>query len=108
MRMFIAMNRFQVAEGRGAEFESMWRERESHLDAIPGFVQFALLKGDEPGDYISHTVWQSREAFMTWAQSDAFRQAHSARPTEGLVIGHPRAAFYESVLVEGASSVARV
>ncbi|MBN9492705.1 antibiotic biosynthesis monooxygenase [bacterium] len=83
-------------------------EPEGHLDSVLGFVQFALLKGDEPGDYISHTVWQSREAFMTWAQSDAFRQAHSARPTEGLVIGHPRAAFYESVLVEGASSVARV
>jgi len=105
--MFVAMNRFTIAEGRGAEFERMWRERESHLDAVPGFVQFALLKGDEPGDYVSHTTWASREAFMAWAQSDAFRQAHAARPADGVVTGHPRASFYEAVIVENAADVAR-
>ena len=105
--MFVAMNRFQIADGRGPDFERMWRERESHLESVPGFVQFALLKGDEPGDYISHTTWTSREAFMTWAQSDAFRQAHSSRPAEGVMAGHPRAAFYEAVLVETPPEVAR-
>jgi heme-degrading monooxygenase HmoA len=104
--MFVAMNRFQVSPGREAEFERMWRERESHLDSVNGFVQFALLKGDEPGEYISHTQWASREAFLGWAQSDAFRQAHAARPAEGVVEGHPRAAFYEAVIVENAGSVA--
>ncbi len=44
--MFIAMNRFAISEGRGDEFETAWRTRESHLDEVPGFVRFALLKGD--------------------------------------------------------------
>ena len=50
---------------------------------MPGFVQFALLKGDEPGDYVSHTIWVNREAFIAWAQSDAFRAAHSMALPEG-------------------------
>jgi heme-degrading monooxygenase HmoA len=63
-------------------------------------VHFALLKGDEPGDYVSHTIWRSREDFLRWAQSDAFRKAHSARPSEGVLAGHPRARFYEAVITE--------
>ncbi len=101
--MFIAMNQFQVNPERGAEFEAVWKGRESYLQDAPGFIEFALLKGDEPGDYISHSVWESREAFLGWAQSEAFRKAHGAGgPPEGVVMGHPRAGFYEAVLVEPA------
>lgn len=98
--MFIAMNQFQVDPARAEEFERVWKERESYLSGFEGFIQFALLKGDEPGDYISHSTWASREAFLAWAQSDAFRQAHSMRTPEGVLVGHPRARFYESVLLE--------
>lgn len=98
--MFIAMNQFQVSPGREAEFEANWRSRESHLQGFTGFLQFSLLKGDEPGDYVSHTVWESREAFMAWVQSAAFRDAHSGRMPEGVLAGHPRARFYDAVLVE--------
>ena len=44
--MFIAMNRFQVASGKDDDFERIWREREAYLDAVPGFVRFALLRGE--------------------------------------------------------------
>jgi heme-degrading monooxygenase HmoA len=100
------MNQFQVDPARGEEFETVWRERETYLAEVPGFVQFALLKGDEAGDYISHSVWQSRDAFMGWATSDAFRKAHGERMPEGIIVGHPRARFYESVLVQRAGAVA--
>lgn len=97
------MNQFKIVEGREAEFENGWRTRESYLQQVPGFVHFALLKGDDPGDYISHTIWQSREAFLAWAQSEAFRKAHGGSMGEGIIDGHPRARFYDSVLTEGAS-----
>lgn len=96
--MFIAMNNFQVNPERAAEFEQNWRDRESYLDTFDGFVSFHLLKGDEPGQYASHTVWRSRADFMKWVQSDAFRSAHSQRTPEGVLVGHPRAHFFESVL----------
>lgn len=105
--MFIAMNQFQVNPGRGLEFEEVWRARESYLQKVPGFVQFALLRCDEPGEYISHTTWASREAFLAWAQSDAFRQAHAARTPEGILATHPRAKFYEAAIVERAGEPAR-
>ncbi len=98
--MFIAMNQFTVNLDRAAEFEEVWRSRESHLDTLPGFVQFALLKGDEPGDYISHTTWASREAFIGWTQSESFKLSHSNRTPEGIIDGHPRARFYDSVIVQ--------
>ena len=45
--MFIAMNRFRVAKGSEAAFEQVWLSRDSHLDKVPGFVEFHLLKGPE-------------------------------------------------------------
>ncbi len=99
-RMFIAMNQFQVDPLRGGEFEEIWRTRESYLDDAPGFVQFTLLKGDEEGDYISHSTWESHEAFLAWAQSEGFKRAHGGGMPEGIIVGHPRARFYESVLTQ--------
>src|ERR1700759_2585640 len=72
--MFIAMNRFKVIKGCGADFEHVWLSRDTHLDKVPGFVEFHLLRGPELEDhtlYASHTVWQSRAAFETWTRSEA-------------------------------------
>ena len=71
--MFIAMNRFRVLPGQGETFERIWRERDSYLAGVPGFVQFVLLRGDE-GEYISHSTWESREAFDAWTESDPLRE----------------------------------
>ena len=38
--MFIAMNRFRVAPGSEAAFEAVWRDRDSHLKTVPGFLEF--------------------------------------------------------------------
>src|SRR5690606_17650028 len=83
--MFIAMNNFKVNPGREADFETQWRSRESYLDGVPGFIEFALLKGDEPGEYVSHTVWQDREAFIAWTQSQAFTSAHRQGSVAGVL-----------------------
>ena len=61
--MFIAMNRFRVAKGSEAAFEQVWISRDTHLDSVPGFLEFHLLKGPEAEDhtlYASHTVWENR------------------------------------------------
>ncbi len=57
--MFIAMNCFRVKRGAEEAFEKVWLSRDSHLDRVPGFVEFHLLKGPEADDhtlYASHTV----------------------------------------------------
>ena len=100
--MFIAMNRFQIAKGFEDGFEKVWRERDSFLDEVPGFRSFSLLKGPEADDhvlYASHSVWESREAFIAWTESENFRRAHQqASAPKGTYLGHPNLETFEAVL----------
>lgn len=91
--MYIAMNRFKVLKGAENDFEQIWLTRETHLEDVPGFVEFQLLKGPERDDhvlYASHTIWRSETDFEAWTRSEAFRKSH-ARAGEGkpLYHGHP-------------------
>ncbi|MFQ5415611.1 MAG: antibiotic biosynthesis monooxygenase family protein [Myxococcota bacterium] len=100
--MFIAMNRFRIASGHEDDFETLWRNRESHLDGVPGFVEFHLLRG--PGDdefslYASHSLWKSREHFEAWTESENFRKAHAqARAPSGTYLGHPQFEGFDIIL----------
>jgi len=100
--MFIAMNRFQIAPGFEAGFETMWRQRDSYLSDVPGFVSFALLKGAQTEEYTlyaSHTVWESRAAFDAWTESDNFRRAHAqASAPKGTYLGRPDLELFERVV----------
>ena len=100
--MFIAMNRFQIALGGEEVFEELWRRRESHLDGVPGFREFHLLKGptdEECTLYASHTIWDSNAAFKAWTESENFKRAHAnARAPQGTYLGHPRFEGFEVVL----------
>jgi heme-degrading monooxygenase HmoA len=59
--MFIAMNRFRVAKGSEAAFENVWRSRDSHLEKVPGFVEFHLRKGPEAEDHLNWFTPSSRD-----------------------------------------------
>ncbi|WP_234730014.1 antibiotic biosynthesis monooxygenase family protein [Acidocella facilis] len=91
--MYIAMNRFKVALGSEADFETVWTSRDTHLKEVPGFVEFHLLKGPQREDhvlYASHTVWTDYAAFEGWTKSEAFRAAHrNAGDNRPLYLGHP-------------------
>ena len=99
--MFIAMNRFRIVKGRESDFERLWAERDSHLDEVPGFMNFDLLRGPEADDhtlYASHSAWHSREAFDAWTKSEAFRKAHAgAGSAKDIYLGHPEFEGFETV-----------
>lgn len=100
--MFVAMNRFRIAHGFEAAFEDIWRTRDSYLSSVPGFRTFALLKGPEHEDhvlYASHTIWESKEDFEAWTQSELFRKAHAqANAPKGTYLGHPQLETFEAVV----------
>ena len=100
--MYLAMNRFEIARGFEEGFEKLWRERDSYLHTVPGFKTFSLLKGTQTDDYTlyaSHTVWESREAFEHWTQSESFKKAHAqAKAPKGTYLGHPNLELFEAVL----------
>lgn len=99
--MFIAMNRFKVKPGSEAEFEEVWRARDSYLSSVPGFKHFELLRGPSREGhtlYASHSVWASRADFEAWTKSEAFRAAHrSAGGNKPLYAGHPELELFEVV-----------
>src|ERR1700736_1004887 len=95
------MNNFRVVAGREPDFERQWRERETYLKEVPGFVQFALLKSDEDGVYVSHTTWKDRAAFEEWTRSANFTAGHRQGSIGGVLAGHPVVQLYDAVLVEG-------
>ena len=100
--MFIAMNRFRIVQGREADFERVWTERDTHLDGVPGFLGFRLLKGPQSDGYtlyVSHSTWRKRESFEAWTRSEPFRKAHAgAGGQRELYLGHPQFEGFESIL----------
>jgi heme-degrading monooxygenase HmoA len=100
--MYIAMNRFRIALGHEEDFEKIWRERDSHLDDVPGFRSFDLLRGpvdEECTLYASHTIWASEADFRAWTESEAFKKAHAqARAPSGTYLGHPVFEGFEKIL----------
>jgi heme-degrading monooxygenase HmoA len=110
---FVATNNFKVKEEYTSAFEEVWKNRESHLNESPGFIRFALLRGDTPGEYVSQTFWASRQDFDTWTKSKQFGQAHGevSKPKEAagsekpkpstmeMLEGRPQPKFYEAVTV---------
>ncbi len=111
--MFIAMNRFKVRKGSEHDFETVWLTRDSHLEGVPGFIAFHLLKGPEHDDhvlYASHTLWRSEDEFSAWTQSEAFRKAHAgAGGNKPLYLGHPEFEGFtvlQEVKAKGAAHIA--
>ncbi len=101
--MFVAMNRFTVVPGQEEGFEEVWRGRDSYLDGVPGFVRFALLRGDQPGEYISHSTWESRAAFEAWTESPAFAAGHRQGSLSGVLQGPPQILLYDALIEQGRS-----
>ena len=111
--MFIAMNRFKVTKGSEHDFEQIWLTRETHLEDVPGFIAFHLLKGPERDDYVlyaSHSLWRSEADFVAWTKSEAFRKAHArAGSNKPLYLGHPEFEGFtvlQEVIAESANAAA--
>ena len=103
--MYLTMNRFKVRKDAVQSFEDLWMNRDSHLDTVPGFLEFELMRGAEAEDHIlyaSHTSWESRQAFEDWTRSDVFRAAHKgAGSSKHLYLEPPALEIFETVQTAG-------
>ena len=82
--------------------ESIWKNREIHLDGVPGFEKFNLIRGKSNESYTlyaSHTIWNSKDDFEKWTKSEAFRLAHkSVGSNKDIYLGHPEFEGFEVVV----------
>ena len=100
--MYIAMNRFRIKPGCEQDFIEIWKNRDSHLQDVPGFKSFNLLQGasnDEFTLFSSHAVWEADQDFENWTHSEAFRKAHAnAGSRRDIYMGPPQLECFEAVL----------
>ena len=100
--MFLAMNRFKIVKGREEDFERIWRERDTHLQGVDGFKEFNLMKGNTEEDYslyVSHSIWESEDAFIDWTKSEAFKLAHkNAGIHRDLYLGPPNLEIFDQIV----------
>ena len=83
------MNRFKIVPGKETEFEKVWRERDTRLKET----------NDEFSLYASHSIWNSKDDFINWTKSEAFRLAHkNAGQHKDLYLGAPNFEGFEEVL----------
>lgn len=76
--------RHNVAEAEATAFEAGWIGRELALRDVPGFVDFALLKGalkDGARDFLIRTLWQAEADYQNWrGRGDVLADAVPALP----------------------------
>lgn len=101
--MYIAMNRFRIVPGCEQEFIDIWKNRDSHLDTVPGFRSFNLLQGPTMAEYTlfaSHSIWERRKDFENWTHSESFRKAHAnaGGPRKNIYLGPPQFEGFEAVV----------
>lgn len=101
-KMYIVMNKFKIISGKEKKFEEVWKNRNSNLDGVPGFLEFHLIKGmvsETHTVYASHSSWNSQEDFYNWVKSEVFREAHKhAGQNADLYMGGPQLEEYEVVI----------
>ncbi len=72
------------------------------LEGVPGFREFHLLRGPEKDGgtlYASHSVWDSRETFDAWTDSESFRKSHArAKSPPGMHMGPPNFEGFDAIL----------
>lgn len=101
--MYVAMNRFKIKLGCEQDFIDIWKSRDSYLDTVPGFQSFNLLRGASNEEFTlfsSHSIWNSKQDFINWTESEAFRKAHAGAggKTKDIYLGPPQFEGFESVL----------
>lgn len=76
--MITTANRIFVHPEYAEQFEERFRNRARLVDGMPGFIRNQLLRPADPQDpYIVLTVWESKEHFKAWVESEEFRRGHA-------------------------------
>jgi heme-degrading monooxygenase HmoA len=99
--MFVVMNRIPINREYKAQFEERFTQRAREVDKMPGFVRNQVLRPANPDDpYIVLTVWQSKENFEAWVNSEAFQRGHAKSGTlpREAFSGHSKLESFEVIL----------
>lgn len=97
--MIVVTNRIHVTPEFADQLEERFRNRSGLIDHMPGFVRNMVLRPSNEGDpYVIMTLWETREHFDAWTQSDSFKHAHTKRMPEQSQTAPNHVEIYEVVM----------
>ena len=80
--MIAVANRIYVHPEYAEAFETRFQNRAGMVDKMEGFMSNQVLRPTAEGDpYVVLTFWESRDAFLNWVNSDAFKKGHARSGT---------------------------
>jgi heme-degrading monooxygenase HmoA len=98
--MITVANRIPVNPDHADAFEERFKQRAHLVEGMDGFISFQLLRPTKDGDpYIVLTLWESRQHFEAWTNSEEFKQGHAQSGTlpKETFLGHPTLEVHEIV-----------
>lgn len=100
--MIVVMNKFNIKNEFVDEFIERWKNRNSYLSSVEGFVEFHLLKASPETNYCvvsSFVKWQNFKSFENWTKSNEFKKAHAnASETAHMHFKNANLEIYEVVI----------
>lgn len=99
--MIVVANRFEVGEGHEEAFVERFSQGTGNVTEQPGFVKFEVLSPIDADTHVAMTYWESEEDFRAWTETEAFQEAHSDRPPEGMFESHPNLEIHEVAFEAG-------
>jgi len=79
--MFVAMSKFEVANGMTDQVYDAFVNRPHLVDTAPGFVRMEVLRPREaPNEFWLLTFWHNEGSFRNWHRSHTYHNAHSGIP----------------------------
>ena len=76
--MFVVTNRVFVSPGWESQFEDRFQKRAGQIDKQDGFVNMYVMRPcSEETPFVVMTMWNNKEAFLNWVESEDFKQSHS-------------------------------
>jgi len=79
--MIVVTNTIQIRKGHGESIAERFQNPKG-VHHMPGFISMALWLTqnlDECDEIKVNTMWENREAYDNWVQSDSFKQSHGDR-----------------------------
>jgi heme-degrading monooxygenase HmoA len=94
--MYLVNNRIPVtSEEHLNELKERFQNAPQSMKSVPGFVSFRLLKAEDGSHLVAETVFETKQDFINWTQSEHFRKAHGGRRAEE---GRPDVSAYEVLI----------
>ncbi|AYC30665.1 antibiotic biosynthesis monooxygenase family protein [Paenisporosarcina cavernae] len=75
--MYIVQSLVKVPVEKAEEVIGIYQNRSKLVDAYEGFKSFHLWQNEKrPEELTVHMEWESKETYLKWATSEAFKKVH--------------------------------